>query len=84
MGKGGKHWWRVVEPSSLLFFFLVFFFHCMIARQLPTIDALLIVNVPDVTQNRCERGKNMGNNGKHWWKVVEPSTLFDLFSPVFA
>ena len=56
----------------------------MIARQLPTIDALLSVNVPDVTQNRCEPGKNMGNNGKHWWKVVEPSTLFDLFSPVFA
>ena len=45
---------------SFCFFSCFFLLNCMIARQLPTIDALLIVNVPDVTQNRCERGKNMG------------------------
>ena len=58
MGKKGKHWWRVVEPSTLFVFFsLVFLLNCMIARQLPTIDALLMVNVPDVTRNRREQGK---------------------------
>ena len=44
-----------------------------------TIDALLMVNVPDVTQNRCERAKHMGKKEKHWWRVVEPSTLFVFF-----
>jgi len=31
----------------------------MIARQLPTIDALLMVNVPDVTRNRLEQGEKI-------------------------
>ena len=78
-GKRGKHWWRVVEPSTLFVFFLSFLLNCMIARQLPTIDALLMVKVPDVTQNRREQGKKYGKRGKHWWRVVEPSTLFVFF-----
>ena len=51
----------------------------MIARQLPTIDALLMVNVSDVTRNRREQGKKYGKKGKNWWRVVEPSTLFVFF-----
>ena len=49
----------------------------MIVRQLPTIDALLMVKVPDVTRNRCERGKNMGKGESIG--VVEPSSLFVFF-----
>ena len=51
----------------------------MIVKQLPTIDALLMVKVPDVTRNPCERGKKKGKRGKHWWRVVEPSSLFVFF-----